>query len=247
MEKIVDKPVEKELLTGTESVKDAAKSGRRMNVTGKANVSKVEEIIESDDRHTICDIANAASISLSFQNLKVVVAIFLLTAVNADGITKDFIKKFNTYNEVCRGMGFKDGTCKGSEKGMIAFHARTSTHQKNLRSNAVVVFGKVTLNIGSAYDRTTGKFTAPRNGIYSFTWTSVTAAGSWFNTVIVHDNNVIGYNIADGNAGSRTMSAGSATAIIKMKKNDKVWIRPLGGQARDGYANWCSFSGFQLF
>ncbi|XP_062582158.1 complement C1q tumor necrosis factor-related protein 3-like [Saccostrea cucullata] len=182
-----------------------------------------------------------------FQNLKLVVTTFLLTNVNADGITKDFIKKFNTYNEVCRGMGFKDGTCQASEKGIIAFHARTSKTLTNLASNAVVVFGKVTLNVGSAYDGTTGKFTAPRDGIYSFTWTGVTSAGSWFNTVIVHNNNLIAYNIADGNAGSRTMSAGSATAIIKMKKGDKVWIRPKGGQARFGYGDWCSFSGFQLF
>ena len=41
----------KKFLTGTESVKDAAKSGRPVTVTGKANVSKVREIIESDGRY----------------------------------------------------------------------------------------------------------------------------------------------------------------------------------------------------
>ncbi len=34
--------------TGTESVKDAAKSGRPVTATGKTNVSKVREIIESE-------------------------------------------------------------------------------------------------------------------------------------------------------------------------------------------------------
>ncbi|XP_062582211.1 histone-lysine N-methyltransferase SETMAR-like [Saccostrea cucullata] len=52
-------------LTGTESVKDAAKSGRPVTVSGKRNVSKVKEIIESDGRYTVRDIAKAVGISLS--------------------------------------------------------------------------------------------------------------------------------------------------------------------------------------
>ena len=39
------------------SVKDAAKYGRPVTVTGKTTVSKVREIIESDGRYTIRDIA----------------------------------------------------------------------------------------------------------------------------------------------------------------------------------------------
>lgn len=55
----------KKFLTGTESIKDAAKYGRPVTVTGKANVSKVGEIIENDCLYRICDIAKAAGISLS--------------------------------------------------------------------------------------------------------------------------------------------------------------------------------------
>ncbi|XP_062593106.1 histone-lysine N-methyltransferase SETMAR-like [Saccostrea cucullata] len=50
-------------LTGTESIKDAAKSGLPVTVSGKTNVSKVKEIIESDGRYTIRDIAKAVGIS----------------------------------------------------------------------------------------------------------------------------------------------------------------------------------------
>lgn len=56
---------EKEILTGTESVKDATKFGRPVIATGKANVSKVRKIDDSDDRHTIRDIAIAVVVSLS--------------------------------------------------------------------------------------------------------------------------------------------------------------------------------------
>lgn len=46
-------------LTGTVSVKDAAKFGRPVTITGKANVSKAREIIESDGRYMIHNIAKA--------------------------------------------------------------------------------------------------------------------------------------------------------------------------------------------
>lgn len=45
-------------LTGTTSVKDAAKSGRNVTVTYKANVLKVREMIHSDGRYTIHDISS---------------------------------------------------------------------------------------------------------------------------------------------------------------------------------------------
>lgn len=60
---------------------------------------------------------------------------------------------------------------------IIAFHARLSTHQKNLQDTEVVVFADVTLNTGNAYNATNGKFTAPVKGHYSFTWTIATQSG----------------------------------------------------------------------
>lgn len=48
-------------LTGTEIVKDVAKS---VTASGVANVSKVRKIIESDGIYTICGITTAVGISL---------------------------------------------------------------------------------------------------------------------------------------------------------------------------------------
>ena len=52
-------------LSSTESTKETAKTERPVTVTGKANVTKVREIIESDGRYTIRDIAKAVGILLS--------------------------------------------------------------------------------------------------------------------------------------------------------------------------------------
>lgn len=52
-------------LTGTKSFKGAAKSDRPVTLRqSRANVSKVGEMIESDGRYTIRDVAKAVDISL---------------------------------------------------------------------------------------------------------------------------------------------------------------------------------------
>ncbi|XP_048765817.2 heavy metal-binding protein HIP-like [Ostrea edulis] len=170
----------------------------------------------------------------------------MLTELYANETTQDFISKYNKYNTVCRGIGYERKNCKGRYHGVIAFHARTSSTLQNLGSYAVVVFGKVTLNSGSAYNGNTGIFTAPTDGIYSFTWTILTKMGSYFNTQIVINGNIVGYNYVDGKAGSAQYEASSTTAVIRMKKKDKVWIRANSGEAKYAYKEWSSFSGFQL-
>ncbi|XP_056016180.1 complement C1q tumor necrosis factor-related protein 3-like [Ostrea edulis] len=170
----------------------------------------------------------------------------ILTELYAKETTQDFISKYNNYNTVCRGMGYETRSCKGRNHGATAFHARIPSHLKNLGNRAVVVFRKVTLNSGSAYDGNTGIFTAPRDGIYSFTWTIMTIPGSTFHTEIVINGKLVGYNYADGKNGSSHFESSSATAMIRMKKKDKVWIRTHGGYGKYAHADWSSFSGFEL-
>ncbi|XP_048765821.2 heavy metal-binding protein HIP-like [Ostrea edulis] len=126
------------------------------------------------------------------------VLMVILTELYAKETTQDFISKYNKYNAVCRGMGYETKRCKGRDHGIVAFHARTSSALQNLGSQAVVIFGKTTLNSGSAYNGNTGIFTAPTDGIYSFTWTIFTKIGSYFNTEIVINGNTVGYNHVDG-------------------------------------------------
>jgi hypothetical protein len=121
-----------------------------------------------------------------------------------------------------------------------------SSTQQNLGNYAVVPFGKVTLNAGSAYNGKTGIFTAPTDGIYSFTWTILTQPGYYFNTEIVLNGNIVGYNHVDGKSSSAQHEASSTTALIRMKRKDKVWIRTHGNQGQYAFANWSSFSGFQM-
>ncbi|XP_055999680.1 heavy metal-binding protein HIP-like [Ostrea edulis] len=177
---------------------------------------------------------------------KVIFIIFLIMPIDVH--TKkdnmDFIGKYDKQRSICRKMGFEDKGCK--RNGIIAFHARTSSSLQNVASYAVVVFGKVTLNTGGGYDTSTGKFTAPEDGIYSFTWTIATVAGKYFTTDIVINGKMIGYNHVNG-ASYKNYETASTTAIINMEKNDKVWIRARNsGKTTYAYQDSCSFSGFRL-
>nr|XP_011418283.1 heavy metal-binding protein HIP [Crassostrea gigas] len=155
----------------------------------------------------------------------------------------DFITKYDKYHRVCKRMGFQDKRCE--EREIIAFHARLSTHLKNLKDKEVVVFADVTLNKGNAYNATTGKFTAPVKGHYSFTWTIATQSGAWFSTLLVINGKPISYNHVNGKSQGANHETGSSSVILKMEKNDVVSII-MYQTGEIAYGLWSSFSGFKL-
>ena len=114
------------------------------------------------------------------------------------------------------------------------------------KNQETIVFDKVLLNEGNAYNEKTGKFTATEDGVYSFNWSILSLSGKFFISEIVHDSALIAYDYCDGRGRNSGYVMTSNHANIKLKKGDKVWIRTHG---KDGYAhgvNWCKFSGFKL-
>ncbi|XP_052689295.1 cerebellin-1-like isoform X1 [Crassostrea angulata] len=180
-------------------------------------------------------------------------AVLLFSLLFGVSGSDDFITKYDKYNSVCRRMGYQDKGCEETDhlrprdslQEVIAFHARMSTDQKNIKNRNVVVFGTVTLNTGKAYNPTASKFTAPSRGHYSFTWTIATYPGAMFNTQLVINGKSVSYNHVNGRVGGNNYEAGSSTVILKMEKNDVVSILSADtGESARGL--WSSFSGFKL-
>ena len=80
----------------------------------------------------------------------------------------------------------------------IAFQASLSKHLQNLKHQETLIYDKVLLNEGKAYNQKTGEFTASVGGIYSFNWKTMTSVGKYFISEIVYNGNQIAFNHCDG-------------------------------------------------
>ncbi|XP_052678292.1 heavy metal-binding protein HIP-like [Crassostrea angulata] len=165
----------------------------------------------------------------------------LLVAVTAHETPQQVVTRYNNYKAICNGMGYENVRCKDP----IAFQSSLTKQLENMKNQETVIFDKVSLNEGNAYDKTSGIFTAPLDGIYSFTWTILTTAGKYFLTEIVLNGKKVVLNHTDGR-GHNGGPMSTSHANIKMKKGDKVWIRTHSTSGLFAHANWCFFSGSKL-
>ena len=128
----------------------------------------------------------------------------------------------------------------------IVFQSTLTKTLQNLKYQETVIYEKVTLNEGKAYNKDTGKFTATVGGIYSFSWTTLSNPGKYFISEIVHNGKAITYSQCDGR-GLTGYPSSTNQVNIKMKKGDEVWIRAMTKYGQYAYGgNWCSFSGYKF-
>ena len=127
----------------------------------------------------------------------------------------------------------------------MAFQARLKNDISSLPSYAVVKFDHIITNIGNAYDKGTGYFTCPEEGVYSFSWSFLTSPGKHFHTELVVDGAIITFTFLDA-AGLKVRLASSNSVVAKLKSGNKVWLRAHGKYAIYTERNWSSFSGFKI-
>ncbi|XP_061176196.1 complement C1q-like protein 4 [Saccostrea echinata] len=170
----------------------------------------------------------------------------LLVTIIISKTPQQIVAKCSNYKAICTGLGYTDKTCQN--KGAVAFQAILIKDISNLGIEKPVIFEKVTLNEGSGYDGKTGKFTAPQDGVYSFSWNVLVSSGKAFYTEIVKDGVLVARNYADGNIVKSTyFLTSSSTVNIKMNYKEKVWIRAQGNNGQFSHGNyWSYFSGFKI-
>ena len=123
-----------------------------------------------------------------------------------------------------------------------------SSNKVNLPVNSVVVFDQASLNVGEAYDETTGKFTCKVDGLYTFSWTTLSKSKKDLTTVLITNGNRVVQNVVDTDATDDTLSS-SSTVIVRMRKGEQTWISVvLGDQLTAQWASLPSsmFSGFKI-
>ncbi|XP_042285494.1 myosin-10-like [Thunnus maccoyii] len=108
-------------------------------------------------------------------------------------------------------------------------------------------FSKIFTNIGQAYNPTTGVFTAPVRGAYSFRFHGFeTRSSHWMGIELYHNNKriTVSYDIND-NHGYVSVSHGF---ILQLEKGDMIYlVLPSNYIVFDNDYNGTTFSGFLLF
>ena len=100
-------------------------------------------------------------------NLSVENGVIKLPALASDPVSADSGDLY--YNTTDNAVKYYNGFWSGPTS-VIFEAARDAGH---LTGSVVVLWNDVSINIGSHYDATTGRFTAPTNGIYEFHWGGV--------------------------------------------------------------------------
>lgn len=116
---------------------------------------------------------------------------------------------------------------------MVAFHVELRKSIEHLLTNQILKYDHIITNIGEGYDKTTGKFTAPVDGVYSFSWTCMTRRGSasYFGGVI-DDQILVRSAIQDQ---SVTWMSATGHLVARMKKGSKFWTKNI--QKYDAFIN----------
>lgn len=133
-----------------------------------------------------------------------------------------FIEDINGYRRACKSIGWEPKQdCVAYN--VIAFHANLKSHLNNVPVNSTIKFENVQLNKGNGYDPITGIFTAPEDGVYSFSWSFLSQAGGTVYIAGVVDNADHAHTCIETQQSKFINTSGHL--LYELRKGNKVWIR----------------------
>jgi len=111
---------------------------------------------------------------------------------------------------------------------VVAFHAYDPSDY-SLDTNQILILTTVALNEGDGYDNVIGVFTAPVGGLYFFAAHVCNYASlGGFYYEIVKDHTMIAKSAKYNSVNS---DCGSVTVIVRMNKDERVWIKCTSGNS----------------
>ncbi|KAJ8366313.1 hypothetical protein AAFF_G00362790 [Aldrovandia affinis] len=140
----------------------------------------------------------------------------------------------------------RSGCCTDSPK--VAFSAALNNAGKvgPYGVDTTLVYTKVFTNIGNHYNQYTGIFTAPRRGVYFFTFSNYSAGSNSLGSSLYKNGVMIASAAIWQNSYTENQSSNAVALLLEV--GDPVYNRlSSGSQVHDNTNNHCTFSGFLLF
>ena len=135
--------------------------------------------------------------------------------------------------------------------GGAAFSAYVSVLETDLSIDHTIKFDTIMTNIGSHYNRHSGMFTAPEQGVYVFSWNLYCHSGGYIFSQLVVNSNVVGamFTTAQGADNIRTTTG---NMVVQVNAGDVVYVRTHPTQSHSGnlysHPDWrSSFSGWKVY
>ncbi|XP_029766756.1 complement C1q tumor necrosis factor-related protein 3 isoform X7 [Terrapene carolina triunguis] len=126
----------------------------------------------------------------------------------------------------------------------IAFMASMATHFSN--QNSGIIFSSVETNIGNFFDVMTGRFGAPVNGVYFFTFSMMKHEDvEEVYVYLMHNGNTV-FSLYSYESKGKADTSGNS-AVLKLAKGDEVWLRMGNGALHGDHQRFSTFAGFLLF
>lgn len=131
-----------------------------------------------------------------------------------------------------------------TRSSVVAFTAvLSSTGVSDLGLGAVVIFDEVITNIGQAYDKNTGIFTAPVKGLYVFEMDIMTRKGERRYLQMVKNGKHLMWFYGSA-LGAEHYVSSSRDVTLELEVGDRMWIRTRESQGYDGAVHGNTFSSF---
>ena len=132
--------------------------------------------------------------------------------------------------------------CSGYKNEIPAFSASRSK-SKSLGPGEIILFDKVWTNVGNGYNPNTGKFTAPKSGLYQISGTVMSESGKKLHVYLFkNDKQTVSLYTGTGYA------TGTVNIVFKLQKGETVYMKHYNS-TQTIYSDssvYCVFSGFLI-